>query len=199
MSDRRAAYIAISLALSVLLMGLLISRIDAAELGRALARIFVPGLLAYMAIALLGAGLRAWRYRLFLRPRPVRWPDILMATFIRNSFVDLLPARLGSLSLIYVLNKRLGVPVRGRDLGVRGLLRLRFPDPRAVRRRGGARRRPRRDRDLEPGAPGGRRGLLRGLGPRPGEARLVLQAGHPGLRKRGAALQAGHEEMGRSP
>ncbi len=110
MSNRRAAYIAISLALSILLIGLLISRIDAAELGRALARIFVPGLLAYMAIALLGAGLRAWRYRLFLRPRPVGWPDILMATFIRNSFVDLLPARLGSLSLIYVLNKRLGFP-----------------------------------------------------------------------------------------
>jgi hypothetical protein len=110
MLRRKSAYIAVSAALSVLLMGLLISRIDAAELGRALAHIFVPGLLAYMAIALLGAGLRAWRYKLFLRPRPVRWPDILMATFIRNSFVDLLPARLGSLSLIYVLNKRLGVP-----------------------------------------------------------------------------------------
>jgi hypothetical protein len=91
-----------------LLIGLLVSRIDAAELGRTLTRIFVPGLLAYIAIALLGAVLRAWRYRLFLNPWPVRWRDILMATFVRNSFVDLLPARLGSLSLIYVLNKRLG-------------------------------------------------------------------------------------------
>ena len=110
MNRRRAVYIAVSLALSILLIGLLLARVDAAELGRVLTRIFVPGLLAYMAIALLGAGLRAWRYRLFLRPRPVRWPDILMATFVRNSFVDLLPARLGSLSLIYVLNKRLGFP-----------------------------------------------------------------------------------------
>ena len=110
MTKRRIVYIAVSLALSVLLIGLLISRIDAAELGRTLARIFVPGLLAYMAIALLGAVLRAWRYKLFLSPQSVRWPDILMATFVRNSFVDLLPARLGSLSLIYVLNKRLGFP-----------------------------------------------------------------------------------------
>jgi uncharacterized membrane protein YbhN (UPF0104 family) len=109
-NSRRVVYITVSLALSILLIGLLISRIDAAELGRALARIFIPGLLAYMAVALLGAGLRAWRYKLFLRPQTVRWPDILMATFIRNSFVDLLPARLGSLSLIYVLNKRLGFP-----------------------------------------------------------------------------------------
>jgi len=109
-TKRKIVYIIISLALSILLISLLISRIDAAELGRTLARVFVPGLLAYMAIALLGAVLRAWRYRLFLRPRTVRWPDILMATFIRNSFVDLLPARLGSLSLIYVLNKRLGFP-----------------------------------------------------------------------------------------
>ncbi len=110
MNRRGVVYIAVSLALSVLLIGLLISRIDAAELGRTLTRIHVPGLLAYMAIALLGAGLRAWRYRLFLSPRPVRRRDILMATFVRNSFVDLLPARLGSLSLIYVLNKRLGFP-----------------------------------------------------------------------------------------
>ncbi len=108
MTVRRAVYIGVSLALSVILIFLLLSRIGTAELGRALTRIFVPGLLAYMAIALLGAGLRAWRYRIFLSPRPVRWPDILMATLIRNSFVDLLPARLGSLSLIYVLNKRLG-------------------------------------------------------------------------------------------
>ncbi len=107
MTGRRTVYIGVSLALSVILIFLLLSRIDTAELGRVLAHIFVPGLLAYMAVALLGAGLRAWRYRLFLSPRPVRWPDILMATFIRNSFVDLLPARLGSLSLIYVLNKRL--------------------------------------------------------------------------------------------
>ena len=108
MSGRRAVYIAVSLALSVLLISLLISRIDAEELGRVLTRIFVPGLLAYMAVALLGTVLRAWRYKLFLSPQTVRWRDILMATFIRNSFVDLLPARLGSLSLIYVLNKRLG-------------------------------------------------------------------------------------------
>jgi uncharacterized membrane protein YbhN (UPF0104 family) len=104
---RKGVYIAISAALSIVLLGLLFSRVRAGDLIQTLARIFIPGLIAYMAIAVLGAVLRAWRYRLFLSPNPIRWRDILMATFIRNSFVDLLPARLGSLSFIYVLNKRL--------------------------------------------------------------------------------------------
>jgi hypothetical protein len=104
---RKGFYLAASVALSIVLLGLLYSRINIGDLTQTLARIFVPGLIAYMAIALLGAVLRAWRYKLFLSPHPVRWRDILMATFIRNSFIDLLPARLGSLSFIYVLNKRL--------------------------------------------------------------------------------------------
>ena len=108
MAKRTFFYVIISILLSVLLMGLLLSRIEAKELAETLTRIFLPALLAYMAIALLGAVLRAWRYKIFLSPRPIRRRDLLMATFIRNSFVDLLPARIGSLSFIYVLNKRLG-------------------------------------------------------------------------------------------
>lgn len=105
---RRISFYVISpILLSVLLMGLLLSRIEAKEFAETLTRIFLPALLAFMAIALLGAVLRAWRYKIFLSPRPIRRRDILMATFIRNSFVDLLPARIGSLSFIYVLNKRL--------------------------------------------------------------------------------------------
>jgi len=63
-----------------------------------------------MATALLAAWLRAWRYKLLLRPQPISWPNMFLVTFIRNSLIDLLPARLGSLSYIYVLNKRLGFP-----------------------------------------------------------------------------------------
>ncbi|MCJ7642880.1 MAG: flippase-like domain-containing protein [Candidatus Aminicenantes bacterium] len=107
MAKRTSFYVIISILLSVLLMGLLLSRIEAKELAETLTHIFLPALLAYMAIALLGAVLRAWRYKIFLSPRPIRRRDLLMATFIRNSFVDLLPARIGSLSFIYVLNKRL--------------------------------------------------------------------------------------------
>ncbi len=105
---RRGAYIAASIALSVLLLGLLYARVDVRDLVRTLQRIFLPALAAYAGVSLAAAVLRAWRYKIFLSPQPVRWRDILMATFVRNSFVDLLPARLGSLSLVYILNKRLG-------------------------------------------------------------------------------------------
>jgi hypothetical protein len=58
-----------------------------------------------MIIALIGATLRAWRYKWLLLPHPSSWRDVFLVTFIRNLFVDLLPARIGSLSYVYVLNK----------------------------------------------------------------------------------------------
>ena len=106
-AKRTHFYVIVSISLSFLLFWFLASRIDARELAETLTHIFLPALLGYMAVALLGTVLRAWRYKIFLSPRPMRPLDLLMATFIRNSFVDLLPARIGSLSFIYVLNKRL--------------------------------------------------------------------------------------------
>jgi glycosyltransferase 2 family protein len=105
----KTLYIAVSLILSGLLLGILFTRVDVDELFTAIARIHVPALIAYMGLALAGAILRAWRYALFLAPEPVRGRDLLLATFVRNSFVDLLPARIGSLSIVYVLIRRMDV------------------------------------------------------------------------------------------
>lgn len=107
MGQNRKTYIALSVLLSIVLLGLLFSQIEVKDIIDILRRISVPGLVLYAAGALAGAGLRAWRYKIFLSPSRISWPNILMATFIRNSFVDLLPARLGSLTFIYVLNRRL--------------------------------------------------------------------------------------------
>ncbi len=106
----RLVYVLISLALSVVLLALLFSQIETGDLRRVLRSIFLPALLGYMAAALAGALLRTWRYRLLFGRGVVRWPHLLLATFVRNSFVDLLPARAGSLSFIYILNRRLKVP-----------------------------------------------------------------------------------------
>jgi uncharacterized membrane protein YbhN (UPF0104 family) len=103
----KKSYVIISAILSILLLSLLFTKVDFGELAGLLKNIYFPALLAYMGLALGGAVLRAWRYTLFLAPQSIRRRDILMTTFIRNSFVDLLPARLGSLSFIYVLTKRL--------------------------------------------------------------------------------------------
>ena len=108
MFRNRLVYVVLSGAVSAVLLWFLLARIDFSDLALAFSRLFVPALAVYAGIALLGAWLRAWRYKWLLSPQPIGWGNILLVTFIRNSLIDLLPARLGSLSYIYVLNKRLG-------------------------------------------------------------------------------------------
>jgi uncharacterized membrane protein YbhN (UPF0104 family) len=108
MFRNKLSYIILSAIVSVVMIWILFSQIDFTELTSAFARIFLPALVVYAAVALVAAWLRACRYRWLLRPQPIGWGDILLVTFIRNSLIDLLPARIGSLSYIYVLNKRLG-------------------------------------------------------------------------------------------
>ncbi|MBN2409044.1 MAG: flippase-like domain-containing protein [Candidatus Aminicenantes bacterium] len=108
MFRNRLLYIALSGAVSAVLLWFLFAKIDFSDLALAFSRLFVPALAVYAAVALLGAWLRAWRYKWLLMPQPISWGNILLVTFIRNSLIDLLPARLGSLSYIYILNKRLG-------------------------------------------------------------------------------------------
>jgi uncharacterized membrane protein YbhN (UPF0104 family) len=59
---------------------------------------------------LVAVGLRAWRAKLLLAPQTISWKDIVLVTLIRNCLDDLLPARIGALSYVYVLNQRLGFP-----------------------------------------------------------------------------------------
>ncbi|MDH4271713.1 MAG: flippase-like domain-containing protein [Candidatus Aminicenantes bacterium] len=110
MSRNKLTYIVLSAIVSAVLLLLLFKQIDFGELSLAFSRIFLPALVVYAAVALIAAWLRAWRYKWLLRPQPIGWRNILLVTFIRNSLIDLLPARIGSLSYIYVLNKRLGFP-----------------------------------------------------------------------------------------
>ena len=110
MLKNRVFYILLSALVSIGLLWLLLSQVKTEDIVETISRIFVPALLGYVAIALVAAWLRAWRYKWLLRPQSITWPNIFLVTFIRNSLIDLLPARIGSLSYIYVLNKRLGFP-----------------------------------------------------------------------------------------
>lgn len=110
MLKNRLIYIALSVLVSIGLLWFLFSRIKAEDVIQTFSRINIPALMAYTAIALIAAWLRAWRYKILLRPQPISWGNIFLVTFIRNSLIDLLPARIGALSYIYVLNKRLSFP-----------------------------------------------------------------------------------------
>jgi len=106
-SKNKIFYVLLSVFVSALLLWILLSRLEKGDLVQTFSHIYSPALLTYMAIALLAAGLRSWRYKWLLRPEPIGWRDIFLVTLIRNLFVDLLPSRIGSLSYIYLLNKRL--------------------------------------------------------------------------------------------
>ncbi|MBM3285046.1 MAG: flippase-like domain-containing protein [Candidatus Aminicenantes bacterium] len=110
MLKNKVVYVALSAAVSAVLLWLLFSQIETQDVLETFSRIYVPAAIVYMIVALAGAWLRAWRYKLLLLPQKITWGHILLVTFIRNSLIDLLPARIGSLSYIYVLNRRLEFP-----------------------------------------------------------------------------------------
>ncbi len=95
----------VSVFTSAILIWFLLTKIELKDFIQTFSRIYIPGLLAFMIVALIGASLRAWRYKWLLLPYPSSWRDVFLVTFIRNLFVDLFPARIGSLSYVYVLNK----------------------------------------------------------------------------------------------
>lgn len=104
---KRTLYILLSLAVTVSLIGLLLSRIKIQDLIETLRSISFSFLGLFMAIALLASVLRSWRYQMLLKPQSIKFGDIFCVTLIRNVFVDLLPARIGSLSYVYLMNRRL--------------------------------------------------------------------------------------------
>lgn len=107
MSKKRILSLIFSIMLSICLVWLLISRITVDDLVQTFSNIFYPAFFAFITISLFASVLRALRYKWLLSPTPIGFGNILLVTFIRNLFVDLLPARIGSLSYVYVLNKGL--------------------------------------------------------------------------------------------
>ncbi|MCJ7582774.1 MAG: flippase-like domain-containing protein [Candidatus Aminicenantes bacterium] len=109
MAKKKIGYILLSLVVSVLFVWILLRQVDTKDFLYTFTHIVFLALLAFFAISLFGSFLRAWRYKLLLYPIKISWGNIFLVTFIRNLFVDLLPVRIGSLSYIYILNKRLDI------------------------------------------------------------------------------------------
>jgi hypothetical protein len=104
---KRILFLSFSVLVSVGLIWVLLSKIETKDLFDTYMNIFIPALLVYFILSLIGSFLRAWRYKLLLTPHKITWGNILLVTFVRNLFADLLPLRIGSLSYILVLNARL--------------------------------------------------------------------------------------------
>ena len=102
---------AVSIVLSAVLLVFLFRYIDPAALKDLFLHLYVPAILAYFALLTGGIVFRTWRYKLMLPGVSIGFLGLAGVTLIRNLFVDFLPARLGELSFIWVLNKRYKVAV----------------------------------------------------------------------------------------
>jgi hypothetical protein len=99
-----------SLALSATLCFLLLRQIDLRELADWLLRVDGRYYAGYVALAVAGLLVRSWRYQMLIG-RWVGFLPLVLVTAARNFLVDLLPARIGSLSYVYLLSRRFGVPL----------------------------------------------------------------------------------------
>ena len=109
---RRILYAVLSVGVTIGIMGYLFRRRPPGDILRKAADIDRRALLCFMVLSFGQVFFRTWRYQLLLRNIGVRVGNIamLLTTIIRNLFSDLLPARIGTLSYIYIVTERLGVP-----------------------------------------------------------------------------------------
>lgn len=107
---RPALRFTLSLAISAALCALLLRRVDLRDLAHWITHAEPTGLAAYVALSLAGLFARALRYHLLIGEW-VGYGPLVLVTAARNFLVDLLPARVGSLSYVYLLTRRFGAPL----------------------------------------------------------------------------------------
>lgn len=99
-----------SVALTAALCFVLLRRVDVHELADWLARVDRRYYAGYVALSMAGLLARSFRYHLLIG-RWVGFGPLVLVTAARNFLVDLLPARVGSLSYVYLLTRRFEVPL----------------------------------------------------------------------------------------
>lgn len=111
----------VSVAVSVLILWLLLRFIGSSsnpvsfkDLVRVLGDVSVSTFAWFLAVHLLGVVLRTLRFRLLIRASQSEivpsFGPLCLVTLVRNMTVDMLPARLGELFYVGLLNRGLGVP-----------------------------------------------------------------------------------------
>jgi uncharacterized membrane protein YbhN (UPF0104 family) len=99
-----------SVGVTAALCFLLLRKVDVHELADWLVRVDPRYYAGYAALSLAGLLARSLRYHWLLRGA-VGFAPLVLVTAARNFLVDLLPARVGSLSYVYLLTQRFGAPL----------------------------------------------------------------------------------------
>src|SRR5262245_5013010 len=99
-----------SLVITAALCFVLLRKVGVHDLADWLIRVDPRYYAGYVVLSVAGLLARALRYRLLLGPS-VGFVPLVLVTAARNFLVDLLPARVGSLSYVYLLTRRFGAPL----------------------------------------------------------------------------------------
>ncbi|WP_258189410.1 lysylphosphatidylglycerol synthase transmembrane domain-containing protein [Candidatus Hakubella thermalkaliphila] len=108
---RRTLTLILTAVVSIGLVVLLLSMIKIEDLLSALLNVHLSTLYLALAVAILGNLVRAYRWKVLLGDRKMGLMDLFWFNLVRDLFVNIVPARLGSLSHIYVLFQRFKIPV----------------------------------------------------------------------------------------
>jgi len=109
-SKKGPVYFAFSVLLSAFLVWYLLSEIKVGDILQTFKNLWPITLFLYFFLAICGVFSRTYRYYILIPPNQIKFKNLVLVTLIRNLFVDLIPARIGSLSYVYLLNKRFGFP-----------------------------------------------------------------------------------------
>jgi len=110
---KKIGLVGLSTVITGLLVYALITRTQAADWRRLIVHLNYSVFMGYLALYGLNLVLRTWRYQLLLRaaqaPKLPSFGKLTLVTMVRNMLVDFLPARIGSLSYVVILNRILKV------------------------------------------------------------------------------------------
>ena len=108
---KRKVYTISSILITVGVMGYLFSIVSLRDVISAIRDMALAPFLCFIILSFGEIFFRTWRYLILLNVCGVRVPAITMflVSIVRNFFSDLLPARIGTLSYVYILTHRLGV------------------------------------------------------------------------------------------
>lgn len=108
-------YLTASAVVSCAVFACLFTVVRPAEIVDSIRNAAPAGIVAYMVVGLASTVLRNVRYLILLRAAetdiPISGNQMFLVTLVRNLFADLLPARVGSLVYVVILNVRFGFPV----------------------------------------------------------------------------------------
>jgi len=109
---QQICYYFFTLVVAAAIFAYLFSHVSLSEIADLIQKTDVGTFFIFVVISLTGTVFRTWRYRLLLRTsgNSSGFFALYLVALVRNLFSDLLPARIGSLVYVYIINTRLGVP-----------------------------------------------------------------------------------------